>query len=157
MWQQGQRWAQLGQTLMGSILLGQNVWTKIQEPQFQGQHFRCKNFRGQKCGQHSLYLTRGKADMSVYIKVVTFWQFACRSCWPLESVAHDTCYMLHAPWYMLHKILTILTICIQIMLTRGVGGSLMCGGSIVGSNKVITAGHCCDGWELFLSLVIVIF
>merc|ERR1712037_226335 len=31
----------------------------------------------------------------------------------------------------------------QIMLTRGVGGSLMCGGSIVGSNKVITAGHCC--------------
>merc|ERR1712112_482819 len=30
-------------------------------------------------------------------------------------------------------------------LTRGVGGSLMCGGSIVGSNKVITAGHCCDG------------
>merc|ERR1712037_846548 len=32
----------------------------------------------------------------------------------------------------------------QIMLTRGVGGSLMCGGSIVGSNKVITAGHCCD-------------
>merc|ERR1711931_616771 len=33
----------------------------------------------------------------------------------------------------------------QIMLTRGVCGSLMCGGSIVGSNKVITAGHCCDG------------
>merc|ERR1712210_352058 len=33
----------------------------------------------------------------------------------------------------------------QIMLTRGVGGSPMCGGSIVGSNKVITAGHCCDG------------
>merc|ERR1712072_1391887 len=33
----------------------------------------------------------------------------------------------------------------QIMMTRGVGGSLMCGGSIVGSNKVITAGHCCDG------------
>merc|ERR1719317_963490 len=30
-------------------------------------------------------------------------------------------------------------------LARGVGGSLMCGGSIVGSNKVITAGHCCDG------------
>ena len=26
------------------------------------------------------------------------------------------------------------------MLTRGVGGSLMCGGSIVGSNKVITSG-----------------
>ena len=41
-------------------------------------------------------------------------------------------------------ILLILTIT-QIMLTRGVGGSLMCGGSIVGSNKVITAGHCCDG------------
>merc|ERR1739845_210770 len=44
----------------------------------------------------------------------------------------------------------------QIMLTRGVGGSLMCGGSIVGSNKVITAGHCCDGmslpsWELRLA------
>merc|ERR1712045_78852 len=33
----------------------------------------------------------------------------------------------------------------QIMLTRGVGGSLMCGGSLVRSNKVITAGHCCDG------------
>merc|ERR1719197_615025 len=30
-------------------------------------------------------------------------------------------------------------------LASGGGGSLMCGGSIVGSNKVITAGHCCDG------------
>merc|ERR1719153_201814 len=33
----------------------------------------------------------------------------------------------------------------QIMLTRGVGGSLMCGGSLVGPSKVVTAGHCCDG------------
>merc|ERR1712055_817493 len=33
----------------------------------------------------------------------------------------------------------------QIMLTRGVGGSLMCGGSLVGPTKVVTAGHCCDG------------
>jgi trypsin len=33
----------------------------------------------------------------------------------------------------------------QIILTRGVGGSLMCGGSLVAPNRVITAGHCCDG------------
>ena len=33
----------------------------------------------------------------------------------------------------------------QIMLTRGVGGSLMCGGSLVAPDVVITAGHCCDG------------
>jgi len=33
----------------------------------------------------------------------------------------------------------------QIMLTRGVGGSLMCGGSLVAADTVITAGHCCDG------------
>merc|ERR1712179_881464 len=33
----------------------------------------------------------------------------------------------------------------QIVLTRGVGGSLMCGGSLVGPDRVITAGHCCDG------------
>merc|ERR1712033_24443 len=34
----------------------------------------------------------------------------------------------------------------QIMLLRGgVGGSLMCGGSLVSTNRVITAGHCCDG------------
>merc|ERR1719361_987759 len=41
----------------------------------------------------------------------------------------------------------------QIMLTRGVGGSLMCGGSIVGSNKVITAGTVCPlpSWELRLA------
>merc|ERR1712055_618827 len=34
----------------------------------------------------------------------------------------------------------------QIALLRGgVGGSLMCGGSLVGENMVVTAGHCCDG------------
>merc|ERR1712157_14608 len=34
----------------------------------------------------------------------------------------------------------------QIALLRGgVGGSLMCGGSLVGADRVITAGHCCDG------------
>jgi len=31
------------------------------------------------------------------------------------------------------------------MLTRGVGGSLMCGGSLVAPDVVVTAGHCCDG------------
>merc|ERR1719213_1140030 len=34
----------------------------------------------------------------------------------------------------------------QIALLRGgVGGSLMCGGSLVASDMVVTAGHCCDG------------
>merc|ERR1712021_17335 len=34
----------------------------------------------------------------------------------------------------------------QIVLLRGgVGGSLMCGGSLVAADRVITAGHCCDG------------
>merc|ERR1712080_339668 len=33
----------------------------------------------------------------------------------------------------------------QVMLSWGVGGGLMCGGSLVTSTKVITAGHCCDG------------
>merc|ERR1719367_1220465 len=34
----------------------------------------------------------------------------------------------------------------QIALLRGgPSGSLMCGGSIVSSNMVVTAGHCCDG------------
>merc|ERR1739842_142314 len=31
------------------------------------------------------------------------------------------------------------------MLRGGVGGSLMCGGSLVAADKVVTAGHCCDG------------
>jgi len=34
----------------------------------------------------------------------------------------------------------------QIVLLRGgIGGSLMCGGSLVAENMVVTAGHCCDG------------
>merc|ERR1712013_237063 len=34
----------------------------------------------------------------------------------------------------------------QIALLRGdVGGSLMCGGSLVKDNMVVTAGHCCVG------------
>merc|ERR1712142_1418263 len=34
----------------------------------------------------------------------------------------------------------------QIALLRGgVGGSLMCGGSLVAENMVVTAGHCRDG------------
>ena len=34
----------------------------------------------------------------------------------------------------------------QIALLRGgVGGSLICGGSLIGPMKVVTAGHCCDG------------
>ena len=36
----------------------------------------------------------------------------------------------------------------QIALLRGgVGGSLMCGGSLVAPDMVVTAGHCCDGYE----------
>jgi len=33
----------------------------------------------------------------------------------------------------------------QVTLTWGQGGSLMCGGALVTEDRVITAGHCCDG------------
>lgn len=31
------------------------------------------------------------------------------------------------------------------VLRGGVGGSLMCGGSLIAGDRVVTAGHCCDG------------
>ena len=31
------------------------------------------------------------------------------------------------------------------VLLGGVGGSLLCGGSLIAADKVLTAGHCCDG------------
>ena len=31
------------------------------------------------------------------------------------------------------------------VLRGGVGGSLMCGGSLIAGDRVLTAGHCCDG------------
>ena len=34
----------------------------------------------------------------------------------------------------------------QVALLRGgLGGSLMCGGSLIAADKLVTAGHCCDG------------
>jgi len=32
-----------------------------------------------------------------------------------------------------------------VMLRGGVGGSLMCGGSLVAADRVVTAAHCCEG------------
>merc|ERR1719219_2953521 len=31
------------------------------------------------------------------------------------------------------------------VLRGGVGGSLMCAGSLISADRVLTAGHCCDG------------
>merc|ERR1712215_124037 len=32
-----------------------------------------------------------------------------------------------------------------VVVTRGVGGSMLCQGTLIASDKVLTAGHCCDG------------
>ena len=33
------------------------------------------------------------------------------------------------------------------VLRGGVGGSLLCGGALIAASRVLTAGHCCDGYE----------
>ena len=32
-----------------------------------------------------------------------------------------------------------------VAVLRGLGGSLLCAGSLIAPDKVLTAGHCCDG------------
>ena len=103
----------------------QNLGVKNTGAPFLSQHFRSQHFGG----------TISCAKISGTTILGTKCDF-----WPEQKQTwmHKSCL------FFCH----ILTIWMQIMLTRGVGGSLMCGGSIVGSNKVITAGHCCDGWEI---------
>ena len=76
--------------IWGSKILEPHFWVNISGVNILGAQFHVQKFQGQQFWGQNVISDQSKSRhecIKVVCSFVTFWQFGCRSCWPVEWVA----------------------------------------------------------------------